>query len=237
MESKIIRDCDSFDRSLVFWTTNSADIPTTSDGAQYVSKLRADLKQLEQLGARQKGISVAAQYAAVLDLDQELENMATTADAVTEEVPGFNDVFRRPKHSTAHAVLGTAAVFLDQIAPDPEDDAATAAVKTARLQEFTKHGHSATLVGDLQAKVAAIGEVKDTHEQSREQGVGSTQAIAVLVRDGRIQLKHLDALAKNVYKASPDKLRAWQSARHVEHAAVHAATAPAPVPTPTTATK
>ncbi len=231
METRIIRDCDSFDRSQVFWNTNSADIPATSDGTKYVTKLGADLKQLDKLGARQKGVSVAAQNALILDLAQELENMATTADAVAEEVPGFNDLFRRPKHVTPREVLATAAVYLEQLAPDPDDDAATVAAKAARLKEFTSHGHSATLVTDLQDKVDAIGTVSDTHEQSRETGVGSTKAIAELVRDGKIQLKHLDALAKNVYKNSPEKLRAWESARHVEHAPVHQAATPTPAPT------
>jgi hypothetical protein len=237
METKIIRDCDSFDRSLVFWKTNSADIPATSDGAKYVAKLGADLDQLDKLGARQKGISVAAQNALVLGLDTELENMATTADAVAEDVPGFNDLFRRPKHVTPHEVLATAAVFLGQLAPDADDDAATAAAKTARLQEFTSHGHAATLVADLQDKVAAIGTVSGTHEQSRETGVGSTKAIAELVRDGKKQLKHLDALAKNVYKNSPEKLRAWESARHVEHAPVRQAATPTPAPATTSTAK
>jgi hypothetical protein len=234
MQTKLIRECDSFDRSLVFWTTNSGDIPTTSDGGKYVTNLGADLKQLDKLGARQKGISVAAQNALVLDLDTELENMATTADAVAEEVPGFNDLFRRPKHVTPHEVLGTASVYLEQLAPDAEDDAAATAAKTARLQHFTSHGHSATLVADLQTKVEAIGTVKDTHEDSREKGVGSTKAIADLVREGKTQVKHLDALAKNVYKTSPDKLREWESASHVEHAAMHTAVTPAPAPSTST---
>lgn len=237
METKTVRDCDSFDRSLVFWNTNSADIPATSDGTKYVTKLGADLDQLDKLGARQKGISVAAQNALIVDLDTELENMATTADAVAEDVPGFNDLFRRPKHVTAREVLGTAAVYVGQLAPDPEDDAAATAAKAARVQAFVSHGHSATLVGDLQGEIAAIGTVSDTHEQSRETGVGSTEAIAELVRDGKKQLKHLDALAKNVYKSSPEKLRAWQSARHVEHAPVHQAATPTPAPTTTATAK
>ena len=223
MESKIIRDCDSFDRALVFWTTHSADIPSTSDGAKYIAKLRSTLTQLEQLGARQKSITVAAQNALVLGLDAALENMATTADAVAQEVPGFNDLFRRPKHTTAREVLATAAVYLAQLAPAAEDSAAITAAKAVRLQAFVSHGHAATLVADLQGKIQAVGAVKDTHEDSREQGVSSTKAIAELVRDGRNQLQHLDALAKNIYQSNPEKLRAWQSARHVEHAAVHAA--------------
>jgi hypothetical protein len=50
-------------------------------------------------------------------------------------------------------------------------------------------------------------------------------------------LKHLDALAKNVYKNSPEKLRAWESARHVEHAPVRQSTTPAPAPTATATAK
>jgi hypothetical protein len=91
-------------------------------------------------------------------------------------------------------------------------------------------------VADLQDKVAAIGTASGTHEQSRETDVGSTKAIAELVCDGKKQLKYLDALAKNVYKASPDKLRTWGSARHVEHAPVHQAATPTPTAT-ATATK
>jgi hypothetical protein len=45
------------------------------------------------------------------------------------------------------------------------------------------------------------------------------------------QLKHLDALAKNVYQKNPEKLHAWQSARHVEHAPQPQATTPTPTAT------
>jgi len=95
-------------------------------------------------------------------------------------------------------------------------------------------------VADLQAQVAAIGDVKTTHEESREDGVTSTAEIAALARDSKKQVKYLNAIARTLYKKSPDKWPAWVSASHVEHAAKPAEPpAPAPVPTPTatTATK
>jgi hypothetical protein len=101
------------------------------------------------------------------------------------------------------------------------------------VAHFTDHALPATFVADLQAQVAAIGTVKETHEENREQGVLSTAAIARLARDGKKQVKYLDVIARNLYKSSPDKLRAWISASHVEHDPEHAAATPTPVPTPT----
>ena len=39
MENKVIRECVSFDHSLVFCKTNSTDIPATSKGPVYGTKL------------------------------------------------------------------------------------------------------------------------------------------------------------------------------------------------------
>jgi hypothetical protein len=60
--------------------------------------------------------------------------------------------------------------------------------------------------------------------------VASTAAIAVLARDSKKQVKYLGAIAKVLYKNSPDKWRAWTSASHVEHDPQHAVATPAPEP-------
>jgi hypothetical protein len=101
------------------------------------------------------------------------------------------------------------------------------------VQVFVDHAMPATLVADLQAQLQAIGTVSGTHEQSREQGVLSTEEITQLVNQGRVQRNLLDAIFRTVYAANPQKLAAWSSASHVEHSPHHA-TAPTPTPTPAT---
>jgi hypothetical protein len=72
-------------------------------------------------------------------------------------------------------------------------------------------------------------------EANREGGVLSTAQIASLVQEGRKQRNLLGAIFQTVYANIPEKLAAWNSASHVEHASHHAASTP--TSTGTTATK
>ena len=150
MENKVIRECDSFDHSLVFCKANSADIPATSKGPGYVAMLGNIYTQLVDAGATQKPITVSAQNALILALDQKLDNMATIARAYATMEPGFDDLFPRCAHLNPGEVLRTANAYLAKLAPAQNDDAATAAAKAARLQVFVDHAMPATLVADLQ---------------------------------------------------------------------------------------
>ena len=237
MENKIIRECVSFDHSLVFANANSADIPATSKGALYAGNLTGIYAQLVNARAAQKPVTVAAQNALILAMETKLDNMATIAIAYAADVPGFNDLFPRPAHYTPGDVVRTANIYLAALVPAETDDAATVAAKAARVQVFVDHAMPATLVADLQAQLKAIGAVSGTHEQSREKGVLSTEEINVLMREGRKQRNYLSAIFQTVYANNPQKLAAWMSASHVEHASHHAAVAPTPTSTGTTGTK
>jgi hypothetical protein len=232
MEARIIRESDMFGRVLVFWKGNLTDIPAGSKGATYYANLGADNTGLINAGATQKSGKVTAQNALILALDTDLKNIAHTASAIAQDVPGFDDLFAPPLHYNPGEVLATANAYLAQLAPVATDDAATTAAKAARVAHFTDHALPATFVTDLQAQVDAIGDVQETHEENREQGVSSTAAIARLARDGKKQVKYLDAIARNLYKNNPDKLRAWVSASHVERDPEHAATTPTPATPP-----
>lgn len=235
MEDKIVRECVSFDHSLVFAKANSVDIPATSKGPGYVTTLGNIYTQLVNAGATQKPITVTAQNALILALDQTLGNMATIARAYAATEPGFDDLFPRCTHLNPGEVLRTANAYLAKLAPGQDDDAATTAAKAARLQVFVDHAMPATLVADLQGRLQQIGTVSGTREQSRELGVLSTEQISQLVVQGRIQRDLLGAIFHTVYAHRPDKLAAWVSASHVEHAPHHQ-DAPAPAPAPATAT-
>lgn len=233
MENKVIRECVSFDHSLVFCKTNSTDIPVTSKGPVYVTNLTGIYAQLSDAGATQKPISVAAQNALILALETKLDNMANIASAYAADVPGFDDAFPRVVHFNPGEVVRTANAYLAALVPNATADAAAIAAKAARVLVFVDHAMPATLVADLQTQLQAIGTVSGTHEQSREQGVLSTAQIASLVHEGKKQRNYLDAIFKVVYANNPEKLAAWNSASRVEHSAHHAAVTPTPTTTTT----
>ena len=235
MKTKIKLECDSFNRSLVFCKTNSGDIPATSKGPGYVAALGNIYAQLVAAGATQKPITVSAQNALILTLDQKLDNMATIAQAYAKIEPGFDDAFPRCAHLNPGEVLRTANAYLAKLAPAQNDDAATTAAKAARVQVFVDHAMPATLVADLQGQLKQIGDVSGTHEESREEGVLSTEEINQLMNQGRVQRDLLGAIFLTVYASNPQKLAAWSSACHVEHGPHHAAT-PTPTPAPAATT-
>ena len=150
MKTRIYHECQSFNHSLVFATTNTADIPPASKGPGYVTALGGIYKKLDSAGATQKPVSVAAQNALIVALDLKLDNMATIAKAYAAMTPGFDDLFPRCKHLNPGAVLHTANAYLAKMVPTTEDDAATVAAKTALVQVFVDHAMPATLVADLQ---------------------------------------------------------------------------------------
>lgn len=68
------------------------------------------------------------------------------------------------------------------------------------------------------------------------EGVGNTAAITTLLAQAQELITRLGAAAHNKYSRAPDKLRAWQSASHIERAPRRAkkpaAAATPPEPTP-----
>jgi len=64
----------------------------------------------------------------------------------------------------------------------------------------------------------AIDAAEDAVESDDNEGVASTAAVGRLIRDGMKEVNYLDAILHNKYARNPDKLRAWQSASHIERA-------------------
>ena len=78
--------------------------------------------------------------------------------------------------------------------------------------------HTADFVRDLKDDLAAILSADDDMESDDQSGVASTAAVGRLIRAGMAEVTQLDAIMKNKYARTPDKLRAWQSASHIERA-------------------
>jgi len=70
-------------------------------------------------------------------------------------------------------------------------------------------------------------------ESDDGEGVESTAAIGRLIKAGMKEVNYLDAIVRNKYTRNADKLRAWDSASHIERAPQRERKPPAaPAPTP-----
>lgn len=129
-------------------------------------------------------------------------------------------------------MLTTADNILGKLAVAPSDNAATQAAKAALVAKFVAHELPADFVQDLQDDRGAIDGAQDDIEGDEEEGVASTAAVGRLIKDGMKEVNYLDAIMHNKYSRDPDKLRAWQSASHIERAPQREKKTPAPSPTP-----
>lgn len=228
MEDKIVRHCDAFLRAINFGKGNAADFPPDSNGAKRFVLLGNAYKELEKRGATQKGKSVSARNAAIHKMESDLSNITRAAHAIAQDVAGFNDLFHAPDHYNPNEVLQTARRFVGQLVASPEDDPETVSLKKDRVELICEQDLPATFATDLQADLTAVDNEERLYELDRQKGLGSTKAIANLVREGMKQMKYLDAIMHVKYKDQPDKLREWISASHVEHAPTHPKEPPTP---------
>jgi len=67
-------------------------------------------------------------------------------------------------------------------------------------------------------------------ESDDQEGVASTAAVGRLIRASMAEATQFDAIMNNKYARNPEKLRAWESASHIERAPQREKK-PAPSPT------
>ncbi|MBI3416230.1 MAG: hypothetical protein HY043_13125 [Verrucomicrobia bacterium] len=132
--------------------------------------------------------------------------------------PGLADQFRPPATPGQGALLTAVDATLLRLQPQPTDDAATTSAKAALVAKFVAHELPADFVSNLADDRAAIDTAQDAEESSNNDGVESTAAVGLLIRDGMKEMTTLDAIMHNKYARQPEKLRAWQSASHIERA-------------------
>ncbi len=103
--------------------------------------------------------------------------------------------------------------------------------KAGVAAKFIAHELPADFVQHLTDDRAAIDAAEDAKESGDQGGVASTAAVGRLIRDGMKEVTYLNAIIHNKYSRNAEKLRAWQSASHIERTAQREKK-PAPPKTP-----
>lgn len=219
-----------FNRVIAFGDDNAADFAAGSKALTCFAGLKAIIVKLDAAKAGQRTATGGTAREILFDaLRLDLQNIARTARAIALQEPGFADGFRLPDVPTDGALLTTADAYLTRLAEQLADDAATKTRKAAMVAKFVAHELPADFVTDLRDDIKAIRDALAAQENERANGVGSTAAIGPLLKEGNALVATLDAIMHNKYTRQPDKLRAWQSASHVERAPQREKS-PAPLP-------
>ena len=198
---------DVFGRVDTFGRDNTADFVPTSEGTKRFTNVRRIITDLDKEKANQKGGSATAKEVLLDALRLDLQNVARTARAIAQDEPGFAEKYRLPD-SPSQTVLMTAA------------DSVIAELKKAGVAaKFIAHELPADFVQDLTDDRAAIDAAEDVQESGDQTGVASTAAVGRLVREGMKEVNYLNAIIHNKYSRNAEKLRAWQSASHIERTA------------------
>jgi len=168
---------------------------------------------------------------ALLDaLFLDFKDIARTARSIALDEPGFFAApFRFPadyseKTCTTHAdALLTLLEDNDAPVADGGDTPAEKTTKAALRAKFIAFALPADFVEDLREDRDAIDERNTDKHHDNFQGVLSTKEIDVVLGQIQSVVTRLDAVMQNLFRRAPEKLRAWQSASHIERAPVREA--------------
>lgn len=214
------RDQRRYDRATrvqTFGDANAADFTTTSKATTLFATLDDHVGKLDEAKADQMPTLVSKQT--LLDaLLLDLKNIARTARAIELDENGFAEPYRIPDNPAESAITthGDAVLELIEDQTTDSDDVKTA--KAARRALFIAFELPADFVAGLRADRKAIADANRANQGETLDGVENTKLIGELLGQANDVITKLDAIMYNKYTRQPEKLRAWQSASHVERA-------------------
>ncbi|MCX6894883.1 MAG: hypothetical protein NTZ16_05155 [Verrucomicrobia bacterium] len=221
MNDRERRRYEMFNRVKTFGSANAADFAAGGEALKQFANVSQAITGLDDAKAGQQGGTTATAKSVLISaLRLDLQNINRTASAIAQDKPGFADRFRLPAAPTDGAIVTTADAYIIELN------------KPGIAAQFIAHELPADFVQHLTDDRAAIDTAKDDMEGDREDNVASTATIGQLIKAGMKAVNYLDAIMYNKYARVPDKLRAWQSASHIERAPQREKTTPTPTPTP-----
>ena len=228
------RDQRRYDRlTLVqtFGVENTADFAAGSKAKTHFGNLDGLIEKLDNAKAGQTPNRVSKET--LLDAVMiDLKNLARTARSIELTEKGFAAPSRIPDNPSESAITTYTDAVLQRLEDQPADSAATQTAKAALRARFVACELPADFVTHLRADRNAIADANRRNQAETQGGVENTGLIGQLLGQANDEVTGLDAIMHNKYTRQPEKLRAWQSASHVERAPQREKK-PAPAPTPT----
>jgi K+ transporter len=137
-----------------------------------------------------------------------MKAISRTAVAMSRNIPGLENKFRMPEDKREQTLLAVARSFVMDV--------------EAWEDEFVKNGMAANFLSDFKSRVRALEQTIDDRAQKTASRVSSTVAIAAAAESGRVVVRDLDPVMRNIFAGDPAALAEWESASHIERAPQHA---------------
>jgi hypothetical protein len=232
------RRFDRATRVQTFGKENAADLADGSKAKTHFANLDGIILDLLQAKADQTPKRVSKEVLLeALRLD--LKNIARTARRIEQQVHGFSAPYRLPDTPGGATLATHADAVLARLEDQPDEDAEAQGAKAAVRARFVEYELPPDFVARLRADRQAIADITQFNQGETQYGVENTERIDQVLGKAQFEIAELDAIMHNKYTRQPEKLRAWQSASHLERAPRHEkstlATPPVPAPVPTPA--
>jgi hypothetical protein len=217
MDDRTVRRYNQFTSILAFGTANAADFTPPSAVPGYFTDLQTAVTGMDEARAGQGRASATPKSIRLQALRLDIQNIHRIAVALEPTNPGLSDKLPAAGNSET-ALLTTAGKYAAAFLPQPNDTAAEISAKTALVALFVAHELPATFAQDIADDIAAIGEANKTMDTEDASGVEDTAALDLHTTKGIELAALIDAALRTKYARNPDKLRAWESASHLERA-------------------
>ncbi len=202
---------EMYERVLSCLDAEFTDIPVGSGGAAAEAGFRAAYQIIQQSGSAQAGFSGSAQAGtgqrttARFNIREYRSRLATTANIIARQIPGFNEHFPAPSGETDDELItNTRAV----------------AIKAVELKdEFNLRGLTNEYLNSGTALVDDFEAALDTTNEAlshRGAAVGTKKSA---YQEADEHFDELNIYIKNHYRDQPDKMNAWRNATHIEKSA------------------
>lgn len=233
MNDRDVRRYERATRVQTFGRTNTADFAAGSKAKAGFTTLDGLIQQLDEAKAGQLPNRVSKETL-VDSLLLDLKNIARTARIIEKDEPGFAAPYRIPDNPAEVAITTHADGVLASIEDQPGDSPTTKADKATLRTRFSEYELPTDFVAQLRADRDAITEANKHNQAENQDGVENTALIGQLLGQVNELIAQLDTIMFNKYTRQPEKLRAWQSASHVERAPQREKKTPAPAAAPAT---
>ncbi len=195
-----------FGRVDSFGREQKIDFAPKSKAVDHFAEITRIIQNLDTAKARQGSGGATAKSVLLDAIRLDLQNIARTARAIDQAEPGFAESFRLPDGQGQTALLTTADAYLAELQ------------QSTVAKKFIAYELPAEFVTDLTSDLQDVRAAQDDQETSSLTGVESTAVIGRLIRDGMKEITYLDAIMHNKYARTPETLRAWESASHIDRA-------------------
>ena len=231
MDDRTARRYNQFTNINSFGVANAADFTAPSAVPGYFSGLKTVVTGMDGARAGQGRPSAAPKSVLLQSLRIDIQNIHRTAVALEPTNPGISATLPAAINSET-GLITIAEKYALAFLPQPTDTTAVKASKTALVALFVAHEQPPTFAQDLADDISDIAAANSTMDDTGNESVEDTAGLNRLTGEGMALVDLLDSALQTKYARNPDKLRAWQSASHLERAPQRAkkpaATAPAP---------